>query len=125
MASGLMLTATVLTVIFATRGAMAGSGHIIDVLHFVGAEARFIAAEFRRHFLLTGMKGAAAGGLAAIVVFAAFWLLPMARLAVVGASGASRVWRKWPDRQVAGLVARDLTDLRARCRELARKQLKC
>lgn len=45
--------------------------------------------------------------------------------AVVGASGASRVWRKWPDRQVAGLVARDLTDLRARCRELARKQLKC
>jgi cell division transport system permease protein len=68
----LMLAATVLSVVFATRGAMAGNGHIIEVLHFVGAEARFIAGEFRRHFLLTGMKGAAAGGLAAIVVFVAF-----------------------------------------------------
>ena len=58
----LMLSATVLTVVFATRGAMAGNGHVIEVLHFVGAEARFIATEFRRHFLLTGMKGAAAGG---------------------------------------------------------------
>jgi cell division transport system permease protein len=69
---GLMLSATVLTVIFATRGAMSGNGHIIDVLHFVGAEAGFIAAEFRRHFLITGAKGAAAGGVAAIVVFILF-----------------------------------------------------
>ncbi|WP_235911972.1 cell division protein FtsX [Mesorhizobium xinjiangense] len=68
----LMLSATVLTVVFATRGAMSGNGHIIEVLHFVGAEARFIAREFRRHFLLTGIKGAAAGGLAAIVVFILF-----------------------------------------------------
>lgn len=68
----LMLAATVLSVVFATRGAMAGNGHIIEVLHFVGAEARFIASEFRRHFLLTGMKGAAAGGLAAVLVFIVF-----------------------------------------------------
>ena len=68
----LMLAATVLSVVFATRGAMAGNEHIIEVLHFVGAEARFIAAEFRRHFLLTGIKGAAAGGLVAIVVFVVF-----------------------------------------------------
>ncbi|RUM97694.1 ABC transporter permease [Pseudaminobacter arsenicus] len=68
----LMLSATVLTVVFATRGAMAGNGHIIEVLHFVGAEARFIASQFRRHFLITGMKGAAAGGVAAMVVFIVF-----------------------------------------------------
>jgi cell division transport system permease protein len=68
----LMLSATVLTVVFATRGAMAGNGHIIEVLHFVGAEARFIAREFRRHFLVTGMKGAAAGGAAAVLVFIVF-----------------------------------------------------
>jgi len=68
----LMLTATVLTVIFATRGAMAGNGHVIEVLHFVGAEARFIAAQFRRHFLVTGMQGAAAGGALAILVFVTF-----------------------------------------------------
>ncbi|MGB3390754.1 MAG: ABC transporter permease [Pseudaminobacter sp.] len=68
----LMLSATVLTVVFATRGAMAGNGHIIEVLHFVGAEARFIATQFRRHFLVTGMKGAAAGGVAAMIVFIVF-----------------------------------------------------
>ncbi|MDW6026099.1 ABC transporter permease [Mesorhizobium sp. BAC0120] len=68
----LMLSATVLSVVFATRGAMAGNGHIIEVLHFVGAEATFIAAEFRRHFLVTGMKGAIAGGAAAVVVFIGF-----------------------------------------------------
>lgn len=68
----LMLVATVLTVVFATRGAMAGNGHIIEVLHFVGAEARFIARQFRRHFLVTGMKGAAAGGAAAVMVFVVF-----------------------------------------------------
>jgi len=68
----LMLSATVLTVVFATRGAMSGNGHIIEVLHFVGAEARFIAAQFRSHFLLSGMKGAAAGGMAAMIVFVVF-----------------------------------------------------
>jgi len=68
----LMLSATVMTVVFATRGAMAGNGHIIEVLHFVGAEASFIARQFRNRFLFTGMKGAAAGGLAAIAVFVAF-----------------------------------------------------
>lgn len=68
----LMLAATVLAIVFATRGAMAGNGHIIEVLHFVGAEARFIAREFRHHFLLIGMKGAAAGGLAAAAVFLGF-----------------------------------------------------
>lgn len=68
----LMLAATMLAIVFATRGAMAGNGHIIEVLHFVGAEPGFIAGQFRRHFLLTGMKGAAAGGLAAVIVFVGF-----------------------------------------------------
>jgi cell division transport system permease protein len=68
----LMLAATVLSVIFATRGAMAGNGHVIEVLHFVGAEAGFIAGEFRRHFLYTGMKGAIVGGAAAVIAFVLF-----------------------------------------------------
>ncbi|MBL8576318.1 MAG: ABC transporter permease [Mesorhizobium sp.] len=74
-ALALMLAATVLSVVFATRGAMAGNGHIIEVLHFVGAEGRFIARQFRRHFLVTGMKGAAAGGIGAVLVFliVSFW----------------------------------------------------
>jgi len=65
----LMMSATVLTVVFATRGAMAGNQHVIEVLHFVGAEQGYIAGEFQRHFLLLGLKGALVGGLAAIFMF--------------------------------------------------------
>lgn len=68
----LILCATLLTVVFATRGAMSGNGHVIEVLHFVGAEAGFIARQFRSHFLLTGMKGAATGGVLATLVFLGF-----------------------------------------------------
>ena len=91
-ALALMLTATVLSVVFATRGAMAGNGHIIEVLHFVGAEARFIATEFRRHFLMTGMKGAAAGGLAAIVVFIVFSFWSARNLATPEADQATALF---------------------------------
>ncbi len=68
-ALALMLTATVLTVIFATRGAMVGNGQIIEVLHFVGADSSYIAREFRRHFLRTGIKGATGGGALAVLIF--------------------------------------------------------
>ena len=71
----LVLGATALTVVFATRGAMVGNRHIVEVLHFVGAEARFVAREFERHFLLIGIKGAAVGCAAATLVFwGAGWL---------------------------------------------------
>jgi len=65
----LVLVATVFTVVFATRGAMAGNRDVVDVLHLVGAEDRYIAGEFQRHFLVLGLKGGIAGGIAAIVVF--------------------------------------------------------
>lgn len=66
---GLMMIATVLTVVFATRGAMSGNRHIVEVLHFVGAEQTYIAGQFQKHFLLLGLKGALAGGALAIVSF--------------------------------------------------------
>ncbi|WP_279481874.1 ABC transporter permease [Aureimonas sp. SK2] len=65
----LVMIATVLTVVFATRGAMTGNRHIIEVLHFVGARSGFIAGEFQRHFLKLGLAGALAGGLCAFLVF--------------------------------------------------------
>ncbi|ODN72653.1 cell division protein FtsX [Methylobrevis pamukkalensis] len=71
----LVLVALVLSVVFATRAAMAGNSDIIGVLHFVGAEAGFIAREFQRHFLMLGIRGGAIGGGLAIAVFAlAGWL---------------------------------------------------
>jgi cell division transport system permease protein len=66
----LMLVATVLSVTFATRGAMAANRPIIEVLHFIGATDRYIAGQFLRHFLTLGIKGGAAGGGVAILLFA-------------------------------------------------------
>jgi cell division transport system permease protein len=71
----LMLAATVLSVTFATRGAMATNKTVIEVLHFVGAKNGFIASNFQRHFLLLGLQGGAIGGCAAILLFALASLL--------------------------------------------------
>lgn len=65
----LVLVATGLAVAFATRGAMAGTAHVIDVLHLVGAEDQFIARQFQRHFLRLGLKGGLIGGAAAMAFF--------------------------------------------------------
>ena len=58
----LMLAATVLSVIFATRGAMATNRPIVEVLHFIGAKSGFIASQFQRHFLVLGLEGGLIGG---------------------------------------------------------------
>ena len=65
----LVLVATTLAIAFATRGAMAGTREIINVLHLVGAEDRFIADEFQRHFLKLGARGGMIGGCLAILTF--------------------------------------------------------
>jgi cell division transport system permease protein len=72
---GLVLAATMLSVMFATRGAMASNRPIVEVLHVVGAKEAFIAGEFQRHFMLVGLKGGAVGGGAAIVFFVLAGLL--------------------------------------------------
>ena len=66
---GLVLTAMLFAVAFATRGAMAGAREIIEVLHFVGAADGFISRQFQRHFLRLGLRGGAIGGGCAIVFF--------------------------------------------------------
>ena len=66
----LVFIATILSVVFATRGAMASNRDVVSVLHFVGAEDGFIAREFQRHSLLLGLKGGLAGALAAMILFA-------------------------------------------------------
>jgi cell division transport system permease protein len=67
----LIVLATVLAIIFATRGTMASNREIVDVLHFIGASNRFIAGEFQGRFLAIGFRGGIVGGLAALVFFMA------------------------------------------------------
>lgn len=65
----LVIVVTVLSVTFATRGAMATNSTIVEVLHYIGATDSYISSQFRRHFLLLGLKGGAIGGGLAIVLF--------------------------------------------------------
>lgn len=65
----LIVVATVLAIIFATRGTMASNREIVDVLHFIGASNSFIAGEFQGRFLSIGFRGGIVGGLGAVVFF--------------------------------------------------------
>ncbi|MGB6342521.1 MAG: ABC transporter permease [Xanthobacteraceae bacterium] len=65
----LVVIVTVLSVTFATRGAMATNRPIVEVLHYVGATDGFVASQFQRHFLLLGFKGGAIGGGIALLLF--------------------------------------------------------
>lgn len=69
---GLVLAATALAVAFATRGVMAGSRDVVEVLSLVGAEDGFVAREFAVRFLKLGLLSAGTGALAAAAVFPAF-----------------------------------------------------
>jgi cell division transport system permease protein len=65
----LVIIATIISVSFATRGAMAANRPIVEVLHFVGAGDTFIANRFFRHFLRLGLEGGIIGGGAAMLAF--------------------------------------------------------
>jgi cell division transport system permease protein len=79
----LVFVATVLSVVFATRGAMASNRDVVSVLHFVGAEDGYIAREFQRHFLMLGLKGGLTGAAGASILFAflSFIIAPSMTLA--------------------------------------------
>ena len=79
----LVLAAAGLAVAFATRGAMAESREVVEVLHLVGAEDAFIAKEFQRRFFRLGLRGGAIGAGAAMAVMALLSL-------------AARAWRASP-----------------------------
>jgi cell division transport system permease protein len=65
----LVIVATIISVSFATRGAMAANRPIVEVLHFVGAGDRYIANRFLRHFLRLGLEGGVIGGGIAMLGF--------------------------------------------------------
>lgn len=84
---GLVIAVTVLCVNFATRGAMTANRPVIEVLHFIGAQDRFIAGQFQRHFLWLGLKGGIIGGAAAMLLFA---LIVPVEAMIRGTAGAEQ-----------------------------------
>lgn len=83
----LMLLATVLSVMFATRGAMVANRTVIEVLHFIGAKNGFIAGHFQRRFFRLGLQGGAIGGGCALILFA---LIEFASRWVLGTAAAQQ-----------------------------------
>ncbi|MGL4494731.1 MAG: cell division protein FtsX, partial [Beijerinckiaceae bacterium] len=63
----LVLAATGLAVVFATRGAVAANKDIVEVLHFIGADDQYIGREFGQHFLRLGLQGGMTGATAAVL----------------------------------------------------------
>lgn len=88
----LVLIALGLTVVFATRGSLSGNAPIVEVLHFIGAENRFIARQFGWHFLRTGFRGAIYGGIAAVVTFFICSLWAAYNMATPGADQATALF---------------------------------
>ncbi|WP_407965425.1 cell division protein FtsX [Bartonella sp. C271] len=70
----LILGSLILTIIFATRNALAENAHIINVLYFLGTETVFIAQQFDWHFFKTAFRGALYGGVISTLLFNAFLL---------------------------------------------------
>ena len=66
----LVLFATALSVLFATRSAVSGNRDVVEVLHVVGARDGYIARAFGRRFFALGMRGGLIGGLLAMLLFA-------------------------------------------------------
>lgn len=76
----LVLTAAALAIATTTRGAVASDREILDVLHFVGADDKFIAREYEMRFFKMGLRGGLWGSIAAV-------------LFIVGAGLLSSWWR--------------------------------
>ncbi|MEN0001661.1 MAG: ABC transporter permease [Pseudomonadota bacterium] len=64
----LVMASLLLTVVFATRGAMSSNHEVIEVLHFIGARGDYIARQFERRFFLIGLAGGGVGAFAAVVL---------------------------------------------------------
>jgi len=65
----LVLVATVLSVTFATRGAIATNRSVVEVLHLIGAKNSFISRNFQHRFLGLGLQGGFIGGGSAMALF--------------------------------------------------------
>jgi cell division transport system permease protein len=73
-ASGIVLlvgAVATLSVIFAVRSGLAVHREVIEILHLIGAHDHYIANNFARHTLWTGLKGGAIGSAVALATLAA------------------------------------------------------
>lgn len=112
----LVLLATGLAVVFATRGAMAGNREVVEVLHFVGADDDYIAKAFQSRFFRLGLRGGALGAGAALVtcalagLFARMWRSGPAGEEIEALFGAFQIgWQGYALIVLIGVIASVVT----------------
>jgi len=117
----LVLVATGLAVVFATRGAMAGNREVVEVLHFVGADDDFIARAFQRRFFRLGLRGGVIGSGAALAAFAfaglaaGAWRSGPAGDEIEALFGAFHIgWRGYASVLLIGVIASVVTGIVSR-----------
>ena len=117
----LVLVATGLAVVFATRGAMAGNREVVEVLHFVGADDDFIARAFQRRFFRLGLRGGIIGSVAALAAFAfaglaaGAWRSGPAGEEIEALFGAFHIgWRGYASVLLIGVIASVVTGIVSR-----------
>ncbi len=88
----LVAVASVATIVFVTRASLSIHRHVIELLHLMGAEDRFIAKQFQMYALRSSLRGGVIGFAAAAALLAVFsylgtqsenGLLPRMRLDLV------------------------------------------
>ena len=67
----LIAIGTAASVAFATRAGLAAHREIVQLLHLMGAQDRFIARAFERHYFLAALAASAVGSLFAAATFIA------------------------------------------------------
>ena len=66
----LVMSASVVTVIFAVRTSVSIHREVIAILHLIGARDDYIASEFQAHVLKMALRGGLVGGLLAVATLA-------------------------------------------------------
>ncbi len=82
--------ASVVMVVFATRGGLSAHRPVIDLLHLIGARDSYIARQFQTHALYTALKGGIAGMVLAAVTVTGIYAVarePDASFAALGLFG--------------------------------------
>lgn len=68
----MIVGATAMIIIFATRSGLAANVHIVEVLHLIGAKDALIAREFQNHFfwisLWAGLMGIGGAGITFVLL---------------------------------------------------------
>lgn len=80
----LVLTVSVLSIVFVSLAVLAANNNVVEVLYFLGAESNQIASQFNLYFIKASIKGAFIGGFAAMLVSA------LAKASLLGAAKAVR-----------------------------------